>query len=103
MACKAIPGLHGVVGGGTLGRCSEISGETCRAGVTAAGVRTIVVPMGCKSRTGPYRWETGIVLGELTQVPNLCKRQPEKCGVGKPHEGRVVGKWMRNEQKVRQA
>jgi hypothetical protein len=31
MACKAIPGLHDVVGGGTLGVRSEISGETCQA------------------------------------------------------------------------
>jgi hypothetical protein len=30
MACKAMPGFHGVVGGGTLGRCSEKSGELNR-------------------------------------------------------------------------
>ena len=33
-------------------------------------------------------------------VPKLCGRQPEKCGVGKPHEERVVGKWRRKVQKV---
>ena len=30
---------------------------------------------------------------------NIGRRWPEKRGVGKPREGRVVGKWMRQVQK----
>jgi hypothetical protein len=40
------------------------------------------------------------ITGGSPPVPNLCRGQPEKRGVGKPREERVVGKWKRNEQTV---
>ena len=41
--------------------------------------------------------------GAAPFVPNPCRRQTEKCGVGKPHQPRVAGRWTRRVQKARKA
>ena len=69
-----------------------------------------------ESEPSYYRWAARAVQGQTrtgngaqTKVwtngvrplsLNIGRRWPEKRGVGKPREGRVVGKWKRKIQKV---
>ena len=108
MACKAIPGLHGVVGGGTLGRFSEISTGDLPPGVTGGRSQSHRSTDGLQEQTGPTRTGNGAqtkvwITGVRPLCLNIGRRLPEKRGVGKPRQERVVGKWMRNVQKERQA
>lgn len=85
-----------------LERRSEISTGDLSAEVTAGRSQNHRSTDGLQERNKAKRSGNGCLKRGAPLVPKLCRRQLEKCGVGKPHEGRVVGKWKRNVQKERE-
>ena len=79
VSVKSDAGVHHVVGGANVGTVWRDKRGDLRPEVTGSRSQSLRSTDGLKSRAGPNGWETGIKLGELTQVPKRCRGSPKSA------------------------